>query len=522
MPDTQAPAAPTGLRGPRTARGPELDGEPGERRRGVPVYRARDTSTTYTKLTDDPVTGTSYTYPALTPGVSYRYQLVAVDTTGNASPRTDDVMVTGNAEPAGSGTYENTSSQVVYSGTWSTASSGSDSAARSPPWPGPATRSSLSPNSVRYVARKANYLGIANVYLDGKKVATVDLYSATNQYKQAVYTSPTLSYGTHTIRVERSGNKNAASAGRTIDVDSFVVPDSRPPATPTGLKAVPTGPVRGSAGRPARERPRRLPGLPGQRDVTQLHQADRHPVTGASYTDPALTPGAATATRSAPWTTPATSRAAAARRPVTATPTRRRRAPTRTPPGDRLLRHLGDSDVGLGLRRLDLHPGRHRLRADRLQGDRDHLGGPEGQLPGHRQRLPRRHPGRQRRPLLGDEPVPAGRLHLAHPELRHPHPPGRAEREQERGLQRPDRRRRQLRRARQPAAGRPDRRGRGAERRRRRRSAGRPARRATWPATWSTGPRAPRPATPSSATPPLLAPPSPTRVRPRPRSTATG
>src|ERR1700710_708028 len=140
------------------------------------------------------------------------------------------------------GTYENTSAAIAYSGTWATASSGSDSGGSISTLAGTGyAEVTFRETSVRWVARTANYLGIANVYLDGAKVTTVDLYSAANGFKKTVYTSPTLSYGTHTLRVERSGTKSDASSGRSVDVDAFVVPDSQAPATPTGLQAAADG-----------------------------------------------------------------------------------------------------------------------------------------------------------------------------------------------------------------------------------------------------------------------------------------
>src|ERR1700712_4352520 len=140
------------------------------------------------------------------------------------------------------GTYENTSAAIAYSGTWATASSGSDSGGSIATLAGTGyAEVTFRETSVKWVARTANYFGIANVYLDGAKVTTVDLYSAANGFKKTVYTSPTLSYGTHTLRVERSGTKNAASSGRSVDLDSFVVPDTRAPAVPTGLTGAPEG-----------------------------------------------------------------------------------------------------------------------------------------------------------------------------------------------------------------------------------------------------------------------------------------
>ncbi len=131
------------------------------------------------------------------------------------------------------GRQENTSSAITYSGTWATASSGSDSGGSISTLASTGyAQLTFNETSIQWTARTANYFGIANVYLDGTLVTTVDLYSAANAFKVVAYTSPTLTYGTHTLRIERSGNKNDASTGRTIDIDSFIVADTRAPATP--------------------------------------------------------------------------------------------------------------------------------------------------------------------------------------------------------------------------------------------------------------------------------------------------
>ena len=244
VPDSQAPATPTGVKGAPSGSGAKLTwtASTDSDLAGYLVFRASGTSTSYTKLTADPVTGTSYTDPGLTPEAGYRYQLAAVDKAGNQSTRSGDVAVTSTADASGAGTYENTNSHVVYSGTWATATSGSDSGGSVATLAGTGyAQVAFRETSISWVARKANYLGIANVYLDDGLVSRVDLYSAANQFKQVVYTSPTLSYGTHTLRIERSGDKNAASSGRTVDVDSFVVLDTRPPAPPTGVVGQPSG-----------------------------------------------------------------------------------------------------------------------------------------------------------------------------------------------------------------------------------------------------------------------------------------
>jgi hypothetical protein len=75
--------------------------------------------------------------------------------------------------------------------------------------------------SISLVVFKQPEMGIAKVTLDGT-VYLVDLYSPDYQSK-TVWTSPTLAYGTHQLRVEESGNKNPAASWPFITVDAVDV-----------------------------------------------------------------------------------------------------------------------------------------------------------------------------------------------------------------------------------------------------------------------------------------------------------
>ncbi len=75
-----------------------------------------------------------------------------------------------------------------------------------------------------WVAPKGANRGYAYVYLDGVKVATVNLYASSAQYRKVVFVrgglNPTVS---HTLRVYVPGTKPTASGGTRVDVDAFVV-----------------------------------------------------------------------------------------------------------------------------------------------------------------------------------------------------------------------------------------------------------------------------------------------------------
>ena len=71
-----------------------------------------------------------------------------------------------------------------------------------------------------WVAPKSKARGKAVVYLDGAKVATVDLFSARTLARQVVFSRDNLDPATpHTLEV-----RNLATAGRSrVDVDAFMV-----------------------------------------------------------------------------------------------------------------------------------------------------------------------------------------------------------------------------------------------------------------------------------------------------------
>ncbi len=72
---------------------------------------------------------------------------------------------------------------------------------------------------IEFLTSKGPDKGIANIYLDGVSQGTVDLYAAVLVHQQLVWSSGPLTAGLHTLGVEVSGTKNAASSAVTIDVD---------------------------------------------------------------------------------------------------------------------------------------------------------------------------------------------------------------------------------------------------------------------------------------------------------------
>ncbi|KQP97441.1 MULTISPECIES: fibronectin type III domain-containing protein [unclassified Rathayibacter] len=245
IPDITGPATPTDLAATPEATGARVtwSASPDPDTAGYRLYRAAGTSTSWTEVTPAAgTTGTSLLDGSLQPGADYRYQVVAFDGSGNTSPRSGSASVTTAITSVAPGTYENDSADLTLSGTWNTVASSMDSGGSYSQLASVGyAEISFTGTGVSWIARKNQSSGIAEVLLDGISVASVDLYSASTQYRQTAYQVAGLVDGAHTLRVVRTGTKNTSAIGRNITLDAFVVPDVTAPSTPTGLAATQEG-----------------------------------------------------------------------------------------------------------------------------------------------------------------------------------------------------------------------------------------------------------------------------------------
>lgn len=83
-------------------------------------------------------------------------------------------------------------------------------------------RLSFTGSSVALVSTRAANRGIAEIWLDGAKVDTIDLYAASAQKARVVWAAP-VAAGKHTLEVRVTGSKRTASSGTRVDVDAFLV-----------------------------------------------------------------------------------------------------------------------------------------------------------------------------------------------------------------------------------------------------------------------------------------------------------
>ncbi len=141
------------------------------------------------------------------------------------------------AEP---GLHQERSAAVTLTGPWtdSTTPTASGGAYASLAVPGSASIT-FDATGVSWIARRNAYAGTARVYLDGRRVKTVDLYAKETQYRKTVYAVSGLPLGEHTLKIVRTGKKNAASHGRNLILDAFRILDITPPDRPDSLAARP-------------------------------------------------------------------------------------------------------------------------------------------------------------------------------------------------------------------------------------------------------------------------------------------
>jgi beta-galactosidase GanA len=78
--------------------------------------------------------------------------------------------------------------------------------------------------AIRWISSKDGNHGIADVYLDGVKVATVDGYGASKVNQQIFYQTSGLPDGPHTLTIQVTGARNPAASGTFVVVDAIDLP----------------------------------------------------------------------------------------------------------------------------------------------------------------------------------------------------------------------------------------------------------------------------------------------------------
>jgi hypothetical protein len=147
-----------------------------------------------------------------------QFKARATDTATNTSP-----YATGS--PFKVRALQNGSASTVQSGAWTTHSLAKfyGGSVRKSAAAGAQQSLAMTMQDVAIVSTLGPNRGIAQVWLDGSLVATVDLYSPTKQFRRVVWAADFATPGSHTVVLRATGTKRAASSGKRVDLDAFLV-----------------------------------------------------------------------------------------------------------------------------------------------------------------------------------------------------------------------------------------------------------------------------------------------------------
>lgn len=126
---------------------------------------------------------------------------------------------------SGPARVEESDPTVVYTGVWLTQRRADLSGGSIVESPYPISTASLTFNGtgVRWIGYKAPWGGIAQVFMDGAQVATVDTYAASEQAQALMYAATGLTAGVHTITIKVTGTWNPAGNSSWVVIDAFDV-----------------------------------------------------------------------------------------------------------------------------------------------------------------------------------------------------------------------------------------------------------------------------------------------------------
>lgn len=121
---------------------------------------------------------------------------------------------------------QNTDPDISYSGSWT-----QGDASRS--WSGSSATVSSTPNaqatlpfngtSITWIGYRGPTGGIARVFIDGSLAGEVDTYSPSDRVQDFMFTATGLADSNHTLTIDVTGLRNAASTGTLIVIDAFDV-----------------------------------------------------------------------------------------------------------------------------------------------------------------------------------------------------------------------------------------------------------------------------------------------------------
>jgi hypothetical protein len=161
-------------------------------------------------MEDLPPTTMTATRP-MTLGGRYTVEVAPIDVADNSNLGSTPVTTFS--------AIQNTSTSVKYGGTWTTSSSSNylGGSIRYATKAGAYAQYTFTGRAVALVTTKGPTRGKVEVWIDGVKKATLDLYASGTHYRQLVYQTSWATAGSHTIRIRVLG-----TSGRPrVDFDAF-------------------------------------------------------------------------------------------------------------------------------------------------------------------------------------------------------------------------------------------------------------------------------------------------------------
>jgi hypothetical protein len=161
-----------------------------------------------------PRAGSSYAEYPMRSGSSYRFRVRGIDAAGNQGP-----WATTKVRPS---LLQESAQQVRYDGRWARRSDAGDRV-RSTTDRGATATIRTRARTVQVVAPTGPNRGRVAVLVDGRRLRTVDLYSARHKARQTVATVHGLTpQETSVVQVRVLGRKRPASDGTRVALDAFV------------------------------------------------------------------------------------------------------------------------------------------------------------------------------------------------------------------------------------------------------------------------------------------------------------
>jgi hypothetical protein len=127
---------------------------------------------------------------------AYKFRVAARDKAGNVSAYATGVAFT-------TTNFSESSTAIAYTGSWPLSSSSSymGGKAKAASAANATATLTLTGNRVAWLSAKTPTSGLARVYVDGALITTVDLYSASNQFKQVVFQKSWSDVKTRKLRI---------------------------------------------------------------------------------------------------------------------------------------------------------------------------------------------------------------------------------------------------------------------------------------------------------------------------------